>query len=95
MTFFIFQKLSAAGREGTECNTLIYFDIVADFCGLADNYSGAVVDKEVSADSSAGVDIYTCFAVCVLGHDTRYERDTEQVEFMGDTVNEYREKSGV
>lgn len=57
MTLLAGQLLSAPGGQGAQGNALIEFDIVADLCGLTDNYACTVVDKEVFADGGAGVDI--------------------------------------
>ena len=53
-TFYRFPVLVERKTFGTECYTLIDFDMVADDGRFAYHCAGAVVDGEIFADSGAG-----------------------------------------
>ena len=95
MTLLASKALTAACGEGSESYALIHLYVIAYFGSLTDNDTRAVVDEEISADRRAGVDINTGKAVCVFGHDTRYERYFEQEKLVSYPVYEDSEKSGV
>ena len=60
MTLLSGKLLSSACRERTDGYTLIDLYIISDYRCLADNYSGSVIDKEISSDSSTRMDIDSC-----------------------------------
>ncbi|MBR1724367.1 MAG: serine acetyltransferase [Ruminococcus sp.] len=61
---------------------MVYLDVLAYLRRLTDNDTGAVVNEEILAHRSAGVDIYTRLAVGVLGHDSRYQRHSKQISIV-------------
>ena len=56
---------------GTQCDTLIQRDVVANDTRLTNHDTRAVVDGEVLADGGTRMDIDTRLGVGLLGNDTR------------------------
>ena len=71
MALFSTQRLSRAERAGNERDALVKFHVRTDLGRLANDDAGAVIDKKMGTNLRAGVNIYSCAAVCPLGHDAR------------------------
>ena len=54
-----------------------------------------MIDEEILADRSAGVNIDSSLGVRIFGHETRQDRYFEKIELMGNTVNGYCPKARV
>ena len=64
------QTLSAPGGKTAKGHTLVDLHILADHCGLTNNDTCAVVDEEIFANGSAGVNIDTGDTVGMLRHNS-------------------------
>lgn len=76
MTFALAVKVAGViplKRQGAQGDTLVDFYLVADMAGLADNYTGAMVNKKGVAYFRARMDIDTGHGVGVFRHDTRQD----------------------
>lgn len=79
------------GRREAFCSqgdVLVNPDTLADYCGLANDNTGTVVDKEAGANGGARMDVYASLTVSQFGNHTRYERHTEREQTIGDTVTD-------
>ena len=85
-------KLEAFGSKG---NTLIDLDTVAYGRGLAYYNTRAVIYEEILANGSAGVYVYSCFLMCVLGHNAREVWDRARVQLVRHAVNGDSVKAGI
>ena len=61
--------------------------MIADLGGLADDNARRMVDEEVLANFSTGVDVDAGAAVRILGHDARHQRHIKLVELVGNAIN--------
>ena len=69
--------------QSSERDTLVQLDSSADFARFTDNHSGAVVDKKMTSDRRAWMDVDSGFLVSPLGHHAGDERDADVMQFMG------------
>ena len=54
-----------------------------------------MVDEEIFADGSTGMDVDSCLAVGIFRHDAWNKRNFEKKQFVCDAVDEYRIKSRI
>jgi len=54
-----FTSLIFGERKSSQGNSLVYFYVVPNFTGLPDDYTGSMIDKETSSNSSSRMNIYT------------------------------------
>ena len=80
---------------GTEGDTLIEGDVVADDAGLADDDTRAVVDGEVLANLGTGVDVDAGLGMGLLGDDAGDDGHLHLVQAVGDAVVYHRVDHGV
>lgn len=95
VTLFVFQALTAPCGKCAYGNALIYLDIVADYCSFTHNNARAVVDEEIFSDSRTGMNVDTRYGVGVLGHDTGYQRYSQLVQLMCQTIDHDSIQSGI
>ena len=60
--------------------------MIADTCGLADNNTRTVVNKEIFTDRGAGINIDSGPAVGMLRHNSRNKRNILYIKFMSNPV---------
>ncbi len=89
MAWYAFDGIvGVVGNEAlcSECDSLIYFHIVAyDRC-RSDDDSRAVVDDKTFSDGSTGMDVDTGGRVCELGDHARDDGHFEQLQTVGDAI---------
>ena len=75
---FVFLKTSRP-----QSDAVLQLHMVTDSSCLADNYTGAVVDKEITADLGARVNIDPGPAMSPFRHHSREKRELLLVELVG------------
>ena len=89
------ELLTATGGQRSDSHALIYLHVIADDRGLTDNYSGAVVNEEVPAQNRSGVYINSRLRVGVFRHHSRYQRNSQKIKLVCNTVHHYCEQTGI
>ena len=74
-------------RHRPEGHTLVELHVVADLGGLPDDHTGGVVDEEVPAYSSPGVQVDAGGGMSPFGHDAGYERHVHEIELVREPVD--------
>jgi hypothetical protein len=79
----------------TQDDSLIQVDIISYFRGLADDYTGAVINKKAAPDFCAGVYFYTRQKAVYMGKQSGTEPQFPQPQGVGDPVYPDGMKSGI
>ena len=87
VTLLALEALTATGGKGTQSNALVNLYMVANGGGFADDDTGAVVDEEVLADGSTGVDVEAGDGMGMLRHDSGQHGNAHGVQNVGQTIN--------
>ena len=81
------QTLAATGRKAAQGDTLVDLHMAAYNGGLADDDAGAVVDEEMIANGSAGMNIDTGDIVGMLRHNSGDHGHMQLIQHMGQPVH--------
>lgn len=80
---------------GAERDTLVQFDVVADFGGFPDDDAGGVVNEEGATNAGAGVNVGAGFGMGPLAHDAGDDGYIEKIEFVGEAVAGNGHQAGI
>src|ERR1039458_1369854 len=82
MTFLAAERLSRGKRFRHQADALVHLDVVAYDGRFADYCSGAVIDEEMRADSSPGMEVHSRSGMRPFGHDAGNEWNVGEVQFV-------------
>ena len=95
MTPNIPQLLSSSCGQCTKSHTLIDLYTITDDRCLSNYHTSTMVDKEIFSNGCSRMDVNTCDAMGIFGHDTRDQRHFQQEQLMSQTIDGNRKHTRI